>query len=128
MSDEELAKASSENPLDLTAAISNSTIYNPTQTSLPKGWSENRKATGNNNRTENTGDSQLEGWSGDKLNVKYLIIALVLIGHFADRVLPYALPWGLSAAFVGLGLYYRNHSEIFGSVGKAFFLCITLDS
>ena len=71
LSDEELAKASSENPLDLTAAISNSTIYNPTQTSLPKGWSENRKATGNNNRTENTGDSQLEGWSGDKLNVKY---------------------------------------------------------
>ena len=71
LSDEELAKASSENPLDLTAAISNSTIYNPTQTSLPKGWSENRKATGNNNRTEKTGDSQLEGWSGDNLNVKY---------------------------------------------------------
>ena len=71
LSDEELAKASSENPLDLTAAISNSTIYNPTQTSLPKGWSENRKAAGNNNRTEKTGDSQLEGWSGDNLNVKY---------------------------------------------------------
>ena len=71
LSDEELAKASSENPLDLTAAISNSTIYNPTQTSLPKGWSENRKAAGNNNRTDKTGDSQLEGWSGDNLNVKY---------------------------------------------------------
>ena len=71
LSDDELAKASSENPLGLTAAISNSTIYNPTQTSLPKGWSENRKAAGNNNRTENTGDSQLEGWSGDNLNVKY---------------------------------------------------------
>ncbi len=71
LSDDELAKASSENPLGLTAAISNSTIYNPTQTSLPKGWSENRKAAGNNNRTEKTGDSQLEGWSGDKLNVKY---------------------------------------------------------
>lgn len=71
LSDEELAKASSENPLDLTAAISNSTIYNPTQTSLPKGWSENRKAAGNNNRTEKTGDSQLEGWSGGNLNVKY---------------------------------------------------------
>lgn len=71
LSDDELAKASSENPLGLTAAISNSTIYNPTQTSLPKGWSENRKAAGNNNRTEKTGDSQLEGWSGDNLNVKY---------------------------------------------------------
>lgn len=71
LSDDELAKASSENPLGLTAAISNSTIYNPTQTSLPKGWSENRKAAGNNNRTERTGDSQLEGWSGDNLNVKY---------------------------------------------------------
>lgn len=71
LSDDELAKASSENPLGLTAAISNSTIYNPTKTSLPKGWSENRKAAGNNNRTETTGDSQLEGWSGDNLNVKY---------------------------------------------------------
>lgn len=71
LSDDELAKASSENTLGLTAAISNSTIYNPTKTSLPKGWSENRKAAGNNNRTEKTGDSQLEGWSGDNLNVKY---------------------------------------------------------
>lgn len=71
LSDDELAKASSENPLGLTAAISNSTIYNPTKTSLPKGWSENRKAAGNSNRTEKTGDSQLEGWSGDNLNVKY---------------------------------------------------------
>lgn len=71
LSDDELAKASSEKPLGLTAAISNSTIYNPTKTSLPKGWSENRKAAGNNNRTEKTGDSQLEGWSGDNLNVKY---------------------------------------------------------
>lgn len=71
LSDEELAKASSEKPLDLTAVISNPTIYNPTQTSLPKGWSENRKAAGNNNRTEKTGDTQLEGWSGGALNVKY---------------------------------------------------------
>lgn len=45
----------------------------------------------------------------DKLNMKYLIIPLVLIGHFADRVLPYALPWGLSAAFVGLGLYWLGN-------------------
>lgn len=71
LSDDELAKASSEMPLDLTAAISNSTIYNPNQTSLPKGWLENRKAAGNGNRTEKTGDTQLEGWSGRNLNVKY---------------------------------------------------------
>lgn len=71
LSDDELAKANSENPLDLTAAISNPKIYNPTQTSLPKGWLENRNETGNKNRTEKTGDTQLEGWSGGNLNVKY---------------------------------------------------------
>lgn len=81
LSDDELAKASSENPLDLTAAISNPKIYNPGNydtkekkfkpTFLPKGWSENRKAAGNDNRTEKIGDSQLEGWSAGNLNVKY---------------------------------------------------------
>lgn len=81
LSDDELAKASSENPLELTAAISNPNIYNPGNydakekkfkpTFLPKGWSENRKAAGNDNRTEKIGDSQLEGWSGGNLNVKY---------------------------------------------------------
>ena len=35
-----------------------------------------------------------------------MIIPLVLIGSFADRLLPYPLPWGLSASFVGLGLYF----------------------
>lgn len=71
LSDEELAKASSENPLDLTAVISNPNIYNSNNLTLPKGWSEDRKATGNDNRTKATGDTQLEGWSGGALNVKY---------------------------------------------------------
>ena len=81
LSDDELAKASSENPLDLTAAISNPNIYSPGNyntkekkfkpTFLPKGWSENRKVAGNDNRTEKIGDSQLEGWSAGNLNVKY---------------------------------------------------------
>lgn len=81
LSDDELAKASSENPLELTAAISNPNIYSPGNydtkekkfkpTFLPKGWSENRKAAGNDHRTEKIGDSQLEGWSVGNLNVKY---------------------------------------------------------
>lgn len=81
LSDDELAKASSENPLELTAAISNPNIYSPGNydtkekkfkpTFLPKGWSENRKAAGNDHRTEKIGDSQLEGWSAGNLNVKY---------------------------------------------------------
>lgn len=71
LSDEELAKASSEKPLDLTAVISNPKIYNSNNLTLPKGWSEDRKATGNTHRTENIGDTQLEGWSGGALNVKY---------------------------------------------------------
>ena len=81
LSDDELAKASSENPLELTAAISNPNIFSPGNydtkekkfkpTFLPKGWSENRKAAGNDNRTEKIGDSQLEGWSAGNLNVKY---------------------------------------------------------
>lgn len=42
----------------------------------------------------------------DRWNVKWLIIPLVLVGSFADQVLPYPLPWALSASFVGLGLYW----------------------
>lgn len=81
LSDDELAKASSENPLELTAAISNPNIYSPGNydtkekkfkpTFLPKGWSETRNAAGNDHRTEKIGDSQLEGWSAGNLNVKY---------------------------------------------------------
>lgn len=42
----------------------------------------------------------------DKWNVRWLILPLVLIGSFSDQILPYALPWALSASFVGLGLYW----------------------
>ena len=42
----------------------------------------------------------------DKFNKKWLILPLVLMGSFADRILPYPLPWALSASFVGLGLYW----------------------
>lgn len=42
----------------------------------------------------------------DKFGKKYLIIILALVGSFIDRVLQYQLPWALSAAFVGVGLYW----------------------
>lgn len=42
----------------------------------------------------------------DKYDKKYLIIPLVLIGSYADRFLLYPLPWGLSASFVGMGLFF----------------------
>lgn len=42
----------------------------------------------------------------DRWNVKWLIIPFVLVGSFADQLLPYPLPWALSASFVGLGLYW----------------------
>lgn len=50
----------------------------------------------------------------DRWNVKWLIIPLVLIGSFADQLLPYPLPWALSASFVGLGLYW------FGEMSKKY--------
>ena len=42
----------------------------------------------------------------DRHRAKWIIIPLILIGSFTDQYLPYPLPWALSAAFVGLGLYY----------------------
>ena len=42
----------------------------------------------------------------DRWNVKWIIIPLVLVGSSADQLLPYPLPWALSASFVGLGLYW----------------------
>lgn len=50
----------------------------------------------------------------DRWNVKWLIIPLVLVGSFADQLLPYPLPWALSASFVGLGLYW------FGEMSKKY--------
>lgn len=48
----------------------------------------------------------------DRWNVKLLIIPLVLVGSFIDQMLPYPLPWALSASFIGLGLYW------FGEMSK----------
>ena len=42
----------------------------------------------------------------DKYDKKILIIPLVLIGSYADRFLSYPLPLGLSASFVGIGLFF----------------------
>jgi hypothetical protein len=50
----------------------------------------------------------------DRWHVKWLIIPLVLEGSFADQLLPYPLPWALSASFVGLGLYW------FGDMSKKY--------
>lgn len=50
----------------------------------------------------------------DRWNIKWIIIPLVFIGSFADQVLPYQLPWALSASFVGLGLYW------FGEMSKKY--------
>ena len=50
----------------------------------------------------------------DRWNAKLLIIPLVLVGSFADHLLPYPLPWALSASLVGLGLYW------FGEMSKKY--------
>lgn len=50
----------------------------------------------------------------DRWNIKWLIIPLVLIGSISDQVLPYPLPWALSASFVGMGLYW------FGEMSKKY--------
>lgn len=47
----------------------------------------------------------------DRWNVKWLIIPLVLVGSFADQLLPYPLPWALSASYVGLGLYWLGEKS-----------------
>ena len=42
----------------------------------------------------------------EKYNTKWLILPLILVGSFADQILPHPLPWALSASFVGLGGYW----------------------
>lgn len=42
----------------------------------------------------------------DRWKIKWMIVLFVFIGSFSDQILPYALPWALSASFVGLGLYW----------------------
>ena len=64
--------ASESNVIDFTALINNANIYNhASKTNLPRGWSAFSHTTGNGNYTENTGDTQLEGWSGGNLNIDY---------------------------------------------------------
>ena len=50
----------------------------------------------------------------DRRKMKPLMFPLVLIGSFADQLLPYPLPWALSASFVGLGLYWL------GEIGRKY--------
>ncbi len=71
LSDNELEKASEENLIDLTSAISNPSIYNEARAQLPWGWKELAHTAGNGNRTEKEGDTRLEGWSGGAMNVDY---------------------------------------------------------
>lgn len=73
LSDTELENASESNPYDFTAAISNANIYNENKESCPKGWSCPAHTAGNSKYTENTGDTQLEGWHGSSstMNVHY---------------------------------------------------------
>jgi acyltransferase len=52
----------------------------------------------------------------DRWNIKWLILLFVLVGSLSNRILPYTLPWALSASFVGLGLYWlgelsRKHED-----------------
>ena len=52
----------------------------------------------------------------DRWNAKRLIFLFVLVGSFANQILPCTLPWALSTSFVGLGLYWlgelsRKHED-----------------
>lgn len=45
----------------------------------------------------------------DKWNVKWIVIPLVVVGSYSNRILGFPLPWALSASFVGLGLYWEGN-------------------
>ena len=65
----------------------------------------------------------------DRHNCKWVIVPLILIGSFADQLLPYPLPWALSASFVGLGLYWcgsktRQHEKKLGYLLNMTLWCI----
>lgn len=59
-------------------------------------------------------------------------LVFVVIGSCADQMLPYPLPWALSAAFVGLGLYWignetaRNQDKLKNALNIPGPLCIIL--
>ena len=44
-----------------------------------------------------------------KYKIRWIIILLVVIGSYADQILPHPLPWALSASCVGLGLYWMGN-------------------
>ncbi|WP_230399229.1 hypothetical protein [Novisyntrophococcus fermenticellae] len=67
-----------------------------------------------------------------KHKIKWIILLLVVVGSYADQVLPYPLPWALSAAFVGLGLYWignetaKNQDKLKVVLNMPLLLCIIL--
>lgn len=67
-----------------------------------------------------------------KYNIKWIILLLVAVGSYADQVLPHPLPWALSAAFVGLGLYWignktaKNQDKLKSVLNMPLLLCIIL--
>lgn len=67
------AEASAQNPVDFTGFIKNAEIYNNNKGVIPFGWSEDAsiRQAGNTNRTAGTNITELEGWSGGVLKVKY---------------------------------------------------------
>lgn len=67
-----------------------------------------------------------------KYNIKWIILLLVAAGSYSDQVLPCPLPWALSAAFVGLGLYWignetaKNQDKLKSVLNMPLLLCIIL--
>lgn len=67
-----------------------------------------------------------------KYNIKWIILFLVAAGSYADQVLTNPLPWALSAAFVGLGLYWignetaKNQDILKAVLNMPLLLCIIL--
>lgn len=73
ISPEDFESASVDNPIDFSALINNSTIYNhTTKGNMPRGWTAYKHTTGNGNYTEKEKcDTRLEGWSGGNLDIDY---------------------------------------------------------
>ena len=73
ISPEDFESASVDNPIDFSALINNSTIYNhTTKGNMPRGWTAYKHTTGNGNYTEKDKcDTRLEGWSGGNLDIDY---------------------------------------------------------
>lgn len=73
ISPKDFESASVDNPIDFSALINNSTIYNhTTRSNMPRGWTAYKHTTGNGNYTESDKcDTRLEGWSGENLEIDY---------------------------------------------------------